>query len=208
MDRDSYYYNYFPKSIYYKRNGINYLDMNQIIFEKKIINLNSILYHYKKNNNNIFTLNDISKFIILKKKTQFDDLFLEDIIFKNKRLAYYNEEENQSNNTLSNNMECDFAYKNNSLELIMAVNNKYFSIKASEILENLEEEKNTLSFEQRKCLIFLGLAVKSKMACIVQGGTGVGKSHLIKLFAKILGKKLNLILLKDLNIIIQNFCKL
>ena len=41
----------------------------------------------------------------------------------------------------------------------MEVNNISFSLMADEKLNNFEEEKNTLSFEQKKCLIFLGLAV-------------------------------------------------
>ena len=60
-------------------------------------------------------------------------------------------------------------------------------------------EKNCLSFDQKKCLIVLGLAVKSKLPFILQGPTGVGKSHLIKLFARILGKKLHIIVLNKDN---------
>ena len=66
-------------------------------------------------------------------------------------------------------------------------------------MDNFEEEKNTLSFEQKKCLIVLGLSVISKLPCILQGPTGIGKSHLIKLFAKILGKKLHIIVLNNDN---------
>ena len=70
---------------------------------------------------------------------------------------------------------------------------KEILLKSSDILDNFEKEKNTLCYEQKKCLIVLGLAVKSKLPCILEGPTGVGKSHLIKLFAKMLGKNLHII---------------
>ena len=191
IDRETYYYNLFPKALYYRIPPLTYLNIGG----EQICNLNSTIDYYseKQNTNNIFTLNDISKYKKLKEVTRIDDSFLEDIIFKNKLLTYNNEKkELNKNRILSKLTKCDFNYLNNTKEFIMEVNNKSFSIMADEKLKSFEEEKNTLSFEQKKCLIFLGLAVKSNIPCIIQGSTGVGKSHLIKLFAKFLGKKLHI----------------
>ena len=51
------------------------------------------------------------------------------------------------------------------------------------------------------------MAVKSNIQCIIQGKTRVDKSHLIKLFAKILGKKLHVLELNkdnDLSILTKS----
>ena len=69
----------------------------------------------------------------------------------------------------------DFCNPFKTNKLVMKVNgntNIYFKIDKD--LKDLEKKKNTLTFEQKKCLIFLGLAVKSKLSCIIQGPTGVG----------------------------------
>ena len=191
IDRETYYHNLFPKAIYYRIPPLTYSNIG----EEKICNLNFTIDYYseKQNINNIFTLNDISKYKKLKEVSKIEDSFLEDIIFKNKFLIYNNENKQlKKNRILSKLTKCDFNYLNNTKEFIMEVNNKSFSLMAEEKLKNFEEEKNTLSFEQKKCLIFLGLSVKSNIPCIIQGSTGVGKSHLIKLFAKFLGKKLHI----------------
>ena len=191
IDRETYYHNLFHKALYYKIPPLTYLNIGGEL----ICNLNSVNDYYSEsqNANNIFTLNDISKFKKLKEVSKIDDSFLEDIIFKNKLLTYNNEQKQlNKNKILSKLNKCDFNYLNNTKEFIMEVNSKSFSIMAEEKLKNFEEEKNTLSYEQKKCLIFLGLSVKSNISCIIQGSTGVGKSHLIKLFAKFLGKKLHI----------------
>ena len=188
IDRETYYHNLFPKAIYYRIPPL--IDSN---IGKNLLNSTFDYYSAKKNNNNIFTLNDISKFKKLKEIVKSNDSFIEDIIFKYKWLAYNNDKNQlEKNKILSKLTKCDFNYLNNTKEFIMEVNNISFSLMADEKLNNFEEEKNTLSFEQKKCLIFLGLAVKSNLPCIIQGPTGVGKSYLVKLFAKFLGKKLHI----------------
>ena len=206
VSREEYYYNLFSNSIYYKVDSLNYLNTGLIINQ----NINTFSkYYHNKNDENIYTLSDISKFNKLKKETMLDDEILEDIIFKNKKLAFNNDSKIYGNNLNTYINKYDFGYKNNTTEFFMKVNDKSFSLEVSksnqsnlsdnsflpiseEMQKYFEKEKNTLSFEQIKCFIFLGLAVKSKMACIVQGPSGVGKSHLIKLFAKFLGKKLHI----------------
>ena len=188
IERNTYYYNYFYNSIYYIVNDTNNVTMsylNEIIPKNLEIDKSLILKHYNNIdiNNNKFTLSDISRYIKLKEISQFDNLFLEEMTFKNKSTQI------QSNNSFDLEINYMNGYKK---ELIMEVNDKSISIETNEIFQNFEEEYNTLSFEQRKCLIFLGLSVKANVPCIIQGTSGVGKSHLIKLFAKILGKKLNI----------------
>ena len=195
IERNSYYDTYFYNSIYYKVDSTN-LDLSfcQKIYNEKDISF-SILKYFKNNNKdeeNIFTITDLIKFIALKKCSDFDDAFLEDILF------------NKGPNTSKEpSFDIDINYKNNNnellLELVEKLNRKSiksFSLETTGILTNFEEEKNTLSFDQKKALIVLGLAVKSKFPCILEGQTGVGKSHLIQLFAKFLGKKITII---DLN---------
>lgn len=94
-----------------------------------------------------------------------------------------------NNNIIKNDIELDLTYI--SKDLIIEVNNKSFIIPKISRYNKFDEEVNTLSFDQKKCLIFLCLAIQSKRACIIQGKTGVGKSHIIKLLANILNKKLH-----------------
>ena len=198
IERNSYYYNYFYNSIYYIVKETNNNEISSYLDNIPInSNCKSLILKYYQNknnknelNNNIFTLSDISKYIKLKEISKLDDSFLEEIIFKN-RLNLNKTIINQEKNNV---FDLDLYYINNSNknELRMEVNEKSFSIKSNDILNNIEEKFNTLSFEQKKCLIFLGLSVKSNIPCIIKGETGVGKTHLIKLFSKIIGKKLHI----------------
>ena len=190
IDKETYYSKFFPKSIYYRINSLNITNI------KEIINQEPYAKYYEKNRDILFTLNDISKFEKLKKICR-DESFLNDIIFSNKSLFYNLDSDNNQliNNNINNNLHtCDFEFFNNSGKFNFNINNQEFSLDAENPIERIEFEKakNTLSFEQKKCFAFLGLSVKSKIPCIIQGSTGVGKSHLIKLFAKILGKKLHI----------------
>jgi hypothetical protein len=49
---------------------------------------------------------------------------------------------------------------------------------------------NSLTLSQRHCLLFLITSVLSKQAYVIQGSTASGKTHLVRLFAGLLGKKL------------------
>ena len=203
IERKEYYYKYFYNSVYYIVNPT----VIDISFYKKIQKVNkekendidiSILEYFKqKNDNGIdFTITDFTKFISLKKESNFDTSFLEEIVFKNRKyLENIRTERNQNDNFNEQRKiyDLDINYKNGTKELLFELNKKSISLETLNILDTFDIEKNTLSFEQKKCLIVLGLAVKSKLPFILQGDTGVGKSHLIKLFAKILGKKLHII---------------
>ena len=204
VERNTYYFNYFYKSIYYIIESQN-IDAS---FCKKVYPFEDIdfsvlnYFNNTKNDENNFTLSDFNKFISLKKCSHFDDMFLEEIIFKNRfYLNGINHGKNNSDGYLCSKQKynLDLNYKNQTKELLIELNDKSFSLESMDILSNFEFQKNTLSFEQKKCLIVLGLSVKSKIPCIIKGPTGVGKSHLVKLFSKILGKKLNIIVLNKDN---------
>ena len=205
IERNSYYFNYFSNSIYYIVKDINiempFLD--KIVPDYLGIDKKLILKYYQNNNerNNIkFTPSDIIKYIKLKNHSSFDDSFLEEIVFKNKA--------QQNGMSSDNSFNLDLNYRTGiKKEFIMEVNDKLTSIETNSIFDDFEEEKNTLSIEQKKCLIFLGLAVKANIPCIVQGETGIGKSHLVKLFAKFLGKKLHILELNqdnDISLLTKN----
>ncbi|KAK8854130.1 hypothetical protein M9Y10_016684 [Tritrichomonas musculus] len=57
--------------------------------------------------------------------------------------------------------------------------------------EIIYQELRTLTIEQQQCLLFLTCAVLSKRVCIIQGSTASGKSHIIRLFANMLGQKIS-----------------
>ena len=56
--------------------------------------------------------------------------------------------------------------------------------------EELKQKINTLNLKQKQCLLFLVLSILCKRACVIQGDTAAGKTHLIRLFAEMLGQKL------------------
>ena len=199
IERNSYYYNYFYNSIYYIVNSKNIINESYLkhLIPQYMNQTSNILDFYENNNDNIFTLSDITKYIELKKCSNYDDSFIKEMIFNNRYLLYECEYEKNKNNNINENKpkkECkfDFYYKNNQNEFTMEVEDKCISFEVDKKLNNIIAIKNILTYEQKKCLIFLGLAVKTNLACILQGPTGVGKSYLIKLFAKILNKNLNI----------------
>ena len=173
------------------------MNFYKTIYKENDIDISILKYFEKEKNYGInFTISDFTKFISLKKASHFDESFLEDIVFKNRNyLDNINREKNKSiqYNNQNEAYNLDINYKNETKNLSFELNKKSIEIEALNKFDTLDIEKNTLSFEQKKCLIILGLVVKAKLPCILQGETGVGKSHLIKLFAKFLGKELHVI---------------
>ena len=150
IERNSYYYNYFYNSIYYivnSTNNINTSYLKYIIPRDINTEASKILDYYQNNNNdNIFTLSDIRKYITLKEKSNYDDSFIKEIIFDNRYLLYSGDGEEINNNNINryksnNNFNLDFNYKNDTEEFIMEVNNKSISFQANKKLDNFEEKK-------------------------------------------------------------------
>ena len=209
IERKSYYYTYFYNSIYYIVNSTNI----DISFYKQLYkgeDIDTSILEYFNNKEYIegsnFTITDFIKFISLKKISHFDEGFLEEIVFKKR--YYLNSVNKKKIHEQNLSFDLDINYKNENKELILELNKSPISLNTSKILDTFETEKNTLSFEQMKCLIVLGLAVNSKKSCILQGETGIGKSYLIKLFAKFLGKKLHILELNkdnDISILTKRY---
>ena len=64
-------------------------------------------------------------------------------------------------------------------------------------IQDIQLSIASLTRPQKHCLLFLICCYLSKQTCIVQGPTASGKSFLIQLFAKMLGKELNIIQLNS-----------
>ena len=62
--------------------------------------------------------------------------------------------------------------------------------KNKEKQKGISDKINTLNIKQKQCMLFLVLSIICKRACIIQGDTAAGKTHLIRLFAEMLGQKL------------------
>ena len=65
-----------------------------------------------------------------------------------------------------------------------------FNTKKVDIL-SIKSEIGSLTLPEKRCILFLTFSVLSKQACLIKGKTASGKSHIIRLFAKMLGKKLH-----------------
>ena len=57
---------------------------------------------------------------------------------------------------------------------------------------NLKNNFISLTSNQKICILFLILSVLTKTSCIIQGETASGKSHIIRTFAQLVGKNLNI----------------
>ena len=157
-------------------------------------------FSHKKGNISYFSLNDITKYIKFRNETK-DSLdkniilqmifayrfiqseFIKDII---KELGP---------GFLSMKINPIFRYKDEYLSIsfkkkdkkeIQLLYDEKYKINQDEILEKL----NTLNTKQKQCLLFLVLSLKCKRACIIQGDTAAGKTHLVRLFAEMIGQKL------------------
>ena len=212
IERKSYYYTYFYNSIYYIVNSTNIdISFYKQLYKGEDIDTSILKYFNNKEyiEGSNFTITDFIKFISLKNISHFDEGFLEEIVFKKR--YYLNNVNKKKIHEQNQSFDLDIYYKNQNkekIELILELNKIPISLEASKTLDSFEKEKNTLSFEQMKCLIILGLAVKSKKSCILQGETGIGKSHLIKFFAKLLGKKLHILELNkdnDISILTKRY---
>lgn len=158
-----------------------------------------------KDNNSasILTLNDVVKYIIFRKATytKFDKDIIMQMIFA---YRFINEETikevKKQINVKDMNFSPSFAYNtektllninvksDDSKEFREGVNIDLFSNQIN--TEEIESSISCLTLPQKHCLLFLACSVLSKRSCILQGATSSGKSHIIRLFAKMLGQEL------------------
>ena len=140
---------------------------------------------------NIYSLNDIEKYTKLKNNFDLDNNTIENIIISKKNINLMNVNKDLSKKSeLSpiDSLKWEFIILNES-ESSIKINNKFFLFKRD---NSLMKSLNNLSTEQKRSFIILFIAYYSNLPCILQGPNGVGKSHLVKLLAKLLGKKLTL----------------
>ena len=175
----------------------------------------------KESNDAILSLNEIDKFIKLRVET-FKKLDI-DIILGFIFIFRYssNKIQEKIKNILkfgNTNSSLKFFYDSENINIEISMNKKYYYIslpleqnsynEEKKLKINIEEiNKNIVSLTspQRYCLLFLVCSYLSNKPCILQGETSSGKTHLIRLFAKMLGKKLNIYQMNnDSNIIMIN----
>ena len=154
-------------------------------------------FSYTKGNISYFSLNDITKYILFRRYTKnyLDKYIILQIIFAYRFIQ--NEFIKDIMNELGFlSLKANPIIKNKDDYLSISFKNKdikneiklpyYDKINKLEIQQNL----NTLNIKQKQCILFLALSVLCKRACIIQGDTASGKTHLIRLFAEMLGQKL------------------
>ena len=156
-------------------------------------------FSYTKGNISYFSLNDITKYILFRKHTKnyLDKYIILQIIFAYRfiqsdfikdiinELGFLSMKINPiikirdesvsiycKNKDIKNEIKVEYYIKN--------------EINKNEILQKI----NTLNIKQKQCILFLALSILCKRACIIQGDTASGKTHLIRLFAEVLGQKL------------------
>jgi midasin (ATPase involved in ribosome maturation) len=174
----------------------------QIIF---INHFHQILIQSKKLvTSELFTLNDIRKFAIFREQTYCVELGKSEPILEystvERLILLYRFSDQADFNLVSTAIDNKYDTYWPHFEIR---GNTFFVSSRSDSRKGLalpireETEKslslntiNSLTLSQRHCLIFLVCSVLSRQTCIIQGPTASGKSHLIRLFANLLGRKL------------------
>ena len=225
-------------SIYFQmeNNAINYL--NEIIIKKfqnnnnfyeehkKFFNSFSSVYKFdkedlKESNDATLSLNEIDKFIKLRKETfnKLDINIILGFVFIFRYSSNTIQEKIKNILKFGNlNTSLKFYFDSESITIEILINKKYYylSISLNPKNNNVDNKINidideinknivSLTAPQRYCLLFLVCSFLSNKPCILQGETSSGKTHLIRLFANIMGKKLNIYQMNnDSNIIMIN----
>ena len=175
----------------------SYCNLNDEIIEFVDCFNKSREFSYSKGNISYFSLNDITKYILLRKVTKYylDKSYIFQIIFAYryiqnefiveimKKLGFLSM---KLNPIFQNRDDClSISFKKGKNEILIP----YYD-KCQINRETIKEKINTLNLKQKQCLLFLVLSILCKRTCIIQGDTAAGKTHLIRLFAEMLGKKL------------------
>ena len=156
-------------------------------------------FSYKKGNISYFSLNDITKYILFRKYTKgsLDKSIILQILFAYRfiqsefikeildELGFLTMKLNPIFKLEENVLSLSFKNKEFKNEIKLPYYNQ-FKVKREESLNKI----NTLNIKQKQCLLFLVLSILCKRACIVQGDTASGKTHLVRLLSEIVGQKL------------------
>ena len=144
-------------------------------------------------------MNDITKYILFRKKTKncIDKSIILQILFAYRfiqnefikdimnELGFLSMKVNPIIRTEKDYLSISLKKKDLAKQLTLHYYNKF-----PKNNNEMERKINTLNIKQKQCLIFLALSILCKRACIIQGDTASGKTHLIRLFAEILGQNL------------------
>ncbi len=211
--------NYLSKIVEHRFIGHEFIDEN-----KEFSNAFLSVYKYEKNemkesNESVLSLNEIDKFLKLRQNT-FTKLDINIILSFIFIFRYSNDEIREK---IKNKIKIKYDDINTSIKLVsdmgclyleIKLNDKYYYLPFQNMKEieekniNIEEiNKNLVSLTgpQRYCLLFLSCCYISNKPCILQGETSSGKTHLIHLFANMLGKKLKIYQMNnDSNVILIN----
>ena len=189
-------------------------------FEDKFLLASQIQNNYTSSDNtNPLSLNDINKFIALR-----DITYLKlDISIISQFIFVYRHTENEKIQEIIKQLkfkEFNFVPKFtfSKEKLIIEIEDteenedenikkdifQSFDLKLKNQLidtENILKRFNTLTKPQKHCLLFLSCSILTNYSIILQGNTNSGKTHLITLFAEMLGKKLHVYQMnKDINL--------
>ena len=172
-------------------------------FEDKFLMASQIQNNYTSSDNtNPLSLNDINKFISFRDIT-FPDL---DISIISQFIFVYRHTDNDKIQEIIKQLKFkafNFIPKFNILKDKISVeiddkdnDKEHNSFQAFELKlnnqfvdkEDIKRKLNTLTKPQKHCLLFLYCSISTKCSIILQGNTNSGKTHLITLFAEMMGK--------------------
>ena len=156
-------------------------------------------FSYIKGNISYFSLNDIEKYILFRRFTKdfLDKSIILQMIFAYRfiqnefileimnDLGFKSLKINPDFRIQKDQLSISFKNQDSKKEIIFR-NYDHNTINEDEI----EKKINTLNMRQKQCLLFISLSIKCKRACVIQGDTASGKSHLVRLLAEMLGQKL------------------
>ena len=162
----------------------------------------SKVYNYlEEQNEKVLTYNDITKYIILRKavKNKLDDRIISQLIFAycqsnqskiEKILKILNLDETKFNPSfILGEQELYIKLGREAKDGLILPIFKELSKDEKKDINNLLE---TLTKPQRQCILFLASTYLSGRTSLIQGPTASGKSLIIRIFSKIMGKKLNI----------------
>ena len=173
----------------------------------------------QESNESVLSLNELDKFIKLRQNTykKLDINIILSFIF----IFRYSDDDIREK--IKKVLKIKYDDINTSIKLVSDVgylyleikmNDKYYYLPFHEMKDNEEKNINieeinknliSLTGPQRYCLLFLSCCYISNKPCILQGETSSGKTHLIHLFANMLGKKLKVYQMNsDSNVILIN----
>ena len=147
----------------------------------------------------VFTMNDIEKYILFRTLTKefFDETTISQMIFAYKFSSDVMIQKMLKELKLEN-MKFSplFNYNVPPKDLFIRISN---DVSNGLLLPLISKPKDisligkidSLTLPQKHCLIFLACSILAKRSCVIQGDTASGKSFLIRLFADLVGAKLN-----------------